>query len=147
MSEEGRWCEELYLRRTYRNDNGRYVVSQPFKREYPNDLQLGLSQNNAISQFKRNEARLMRNPDLKIQYDSVLQEYADLGHMIMVDENKENSSDTVYYLPHHAVFKPDSATTKLRVVFNASSPTSNGVSLNNLLYTGPVLQAIIQPSN
>ncbi|XP_075156709.1 uncharacterized protein LOC142229987 [Haematobia irritans] len=59
----------------------------------------------------------------------------------MVDENKVNSSDTVYYLPYHAVFKPDSATTKLRVVFNASSPTSNGGSLNNVLYTGPVLQA------
>ncbi|XP_075156697.1 uncharacterized protein LOC142229978 [Haematobia irritans] len=72
MSEEDRWCEELYLRTTYRNDNGRYVVSLPFKREYPKDLQLGLSRNNAISQFKRNESRLMRNPDLKIQYDRVL---------------------------------------------------------------------------
>ncbi|XP_075150742.1 uncharacterized protein LOC142224843 [Haematobia irritans] len=141
MSEEDRWCEELYLRTTYRNDNGRYVVSLPFKREYPKDLQLGLSRNNAISQFKRNESRLMRNPELKIQYDRVLLEYADLGHMTMIDENKVNSSNTVYYLPHHAVFKPDSATTKLRVVFNASSVTSNGVSLNNVLYTGPVLQA------
>ncbi|XP_075167697.1 uncharacterized protein LOC142239818 [Haematobia irritans] len=141
MSEEDRRCEELYLRTTYRNDNGRYVVSLPFKREYSKDLQLGLSRNNAISQFKRNESRLMRNPELKIQYDRVLQEYADLGHMTMIDGNKVNSSNSVYYLPHHAVFKLDSATTKLRVVFNASSPTSNGVSLNNVLDTEPVLQA------
>ncbi|XP_075167700.1 uncharacterized protein LOC142239822 [Haematobia irritans] len=141
MSEEDRRCEELYLRTTYRNDSGRYVVSLPFKREYSKDLQLGLSRNNAISQFKRNESRLMRNPELKIQYDRVLQEYADLGHMTMIDGNKVNSSNSVYYLPHHAVFKLDSATTKLRVVFNASSPTSNGVSLNNVLDTEPVLQA------
>lgn len=30
-----------------------------------------------------------------------------------------------YYLPHHAVIKPDRLTTKLRVIFNASSPTLN----------------------
>ncbi|XP_075150695.1 uncharacterized protein LOC142224793 [Haematobia irritans] len=112
---------------------GKVTQTKPLQsvREYPKDLKLGLSRNNAISQLKRNESQLMRNSELKIQYDRVLQEYADLGHMAMVDENKVNSSDTVYYLPHHAVFKPDSATTKLRVVFNASSPTSNGVSLNN----------------
>ncbi|XP_075155869.1 uncharacterized protein LOC142229212 [Haematobia irritans] len=85
MSDEDRWC-----------DNGRYVLSLPFKREFPNDLQLRLSRNNAISQFKRNESRLMRNLELKIQYDRVLQEYADLGIKVMVDDNKVNSSDTVF---------------------------------------------------
>ncbi|XP_060662116.1 uncharacterized protein LOC132795433 [Drosophila nasuta] len=51
------------------------------------------------------------------------------------------SSSGNYYLPHHAVLKPDSTTTKLRVVFNASSPTSNGKSLNDILHTGPILQS------
>ncbi|XP_068158789.1 uncharacterized protein [Drosophila tropicalis] len=46
-----------------------------------------------------------------------------------------------FYLPHHAVFKPDSTTTKVRVVFNASSKSTNGVSLNDILYPGPVLQS------
>ena len=46
-----------------------------------------------------------------------------------------------YYLPHHAVIKAESTTTKVRVVFNASSASSNGNSLNDVLYFGPTLQA------
>lgn len=45
-----------------------------------------------------------------------------------------------YYIPHHAVFRDSSATTRLRVVFNASCRTSNGASLNNHLLIGPKLQ-------
>ncbi|XP_070144622.1 uncharacterized protein [Drosophila kikkawai] len=41
----------------------------------------------------------------------------------------------------NVLFKPESATTKVRVVFNASSPSSNGNSLNDILYPGPVLQS------
>ncbi|XP_011687494.1 PREDICTED: uncharacterized protein LOC105449811 [Wasmannia auropunctata] len=44
-----------------------------------------------------------------------------------------------YYLPHHPVLK-DSSTSPIRVVFNASSTTSNGLSLNDCLLTGPKLQ-------
>ena len=45
-----------------------------------------------------------------------------------------------YYLPHHAVIRPESQTTKLRTVFNASFKTSNGLSLNDILMTGPIVQ-------
>jgi len=45
-----------------------------------------------------------------------------------------------YYLPHHAVLKPESATTKVRVVFNASSPLANVTGLNDVLHAGPILQ-------
>lgn len=38
---------------------------------------------------------------------------------------------TQYYIPHHGVYKESSLTTKLRVVFNFSSPSSNGISLND----------------
>ncbi|XP_070067196.1 uncharacterized protein [Drosophila virilis] len=51
-----------------------------------------------------------------------------------------SSNPNNFYLPHHAVFKPDSTTTNVRVVFNASS-VSNGKSLNNIPHTGPVLQS------
>ena len=43
----------------------------------------------------------------------------------------------IVYLPHHLVLKESSATTKIRVVFNASSLTSNNTSLNTHLHVGP----------
>lgn len=45
-----------------------------------------------------------------------------------------------YYLPHHGVFKEDSLTTKLRVVFDGSCPSTSGYSLNELQLIGPKLQ-------
>lgn len=48
--------------------------------------------------------------------------------------------ELAYYLPHHEVKRESSLTTKLKVVFNGSSNTTIGVSLNNLLYTGAKLQ-------
>ncbi|XP_065365492.1 uncharacterized protein LOC135958516 [Calliphora vicina] len=138
-SEREEICEELYRTTTYRNPDGRYVVSLPFRREFYNEVTLGDSRHSALSQFMRNETRLLKNPQLKSQYDTVISEYFEMGHIKAV--NPSDSKATSYYLPHHAVFKPDSLTTKLRVVFNASNPSSNGVSLNNILYPGPVLQA------
>ncbi|XP_058814206.1 uncharacterized protein LOC131678231 [Topomyia yanbarensis] len=83
------------------------------------------------------ERRLAANPELKAQYSEFIHEYQALGHM---SEVVEDTSDTVYYLPHHAVLKPDSTTTKLRVVFDASCRTSSGYSLNDALMVGPVVQ-------
>ncbi|XP_055605009.1 uncharacterized protein LOC129753236 [Uranotaenia lowii] len=44
------------------------------------------------------------------------------------------------YLPHHPVVKEASTTTKVRVVFDASCKTSSGISLNDSLLVGPVVQ-------
>lgn len=42
-----------------------------------------------------------------------------------------------FVIPPHCVIRPDSLTTKLRVVFDGSAKTSSGKSLNNILMTGP----------
>ncbi|XP_011698579.1 PREDICTED: uncharacterized protein LOC105456325 [Wasmannia auropunctata] len=49
-------------------------------------------------------------------------------------------SSQCVYIPHHPVIRESSLTTRLRVVFNASSLTINMTSLNNHLLTGPKLQ-------
>ncbi|XP_036347023.1 uncharacterized protein LOC118756361 [Rhagoletis pomonella] len=68
-------------------------------------------------------------------------EYESMGHMSKVNSIQSPDSVDNYYLPHHSVIKAESTSTKVRVVFNASSPTVNGVSLNDVLLPGPVLQS------
>ncbi|XP_043654518.1 uncharacterized protein LOC122620904 isoform X3 [Drosophila teissieri] len=136
VKESDNLCKENFARTTIRSRDGKYVVSLPFKDA--EHINLGHSRSFALAQFLRNETSLKRDPILKDTYDSVIKEYIDLGHMKPVPPN----TDTVnFYLPHHAVFKPESTTTKVRVVFNASSPSSNGNSLNDILHPGPVLQS------
>ena len=45
-----------------------------------------------------------------------------------------------FYLPHHCVFKDDSTTTKLRVVFDESAKTSTGKTLYDTLMIGLTVQ-------
>ncbi|XP_046808368.1 uncharacterized protein LOC124420202 [Lucilia cuprina] len=137
VSEESSLCEETFMTTTRRLPNGRYQVNLPFI--YP-PVELGNSRHVAMAQFLRNEKSLIKKPELKMEYDNVLQEYIELGHMRHIKYNPNTSSNTHYYLPHHAVVKLDRVTTKVRVVFNASSKTSNSNSLNDTLYTGPTLQ-------
>ncbi|XP_051864344.1 uncharacterized protein LOC127566357 [Drosophila albomicans] len=109
-------CEENFVKTTSRSKCGRYRVTLPFRK--PHGIELGHSRSIALAQFLKNENCLSRNDSLKA---------------IGTTPN--------FYLPHHAVFKPDSTTTKVRVVFNASCPSSNGKSLNDILHSGPILQS------
>ncbi|XP_068140719.1 uncharacterized protein [Drosophila tropicalis] len=104
-----------------RNVSGRYTVSLPFRD--PTNINLGHSRPGALAQFLKNEGRLLKNIPAKTEYGAVIQVYLDLGHMRQVPFDGSNNN---FYLPHHAVFKPDSTTTKVRVVFNASSKSTNG---------------------
>ena len=49
-------------------------------------------------------------------------------------------SRRVFYLPHHAVVRETSSTTRIRVVFNGSHRTNFGISINDLQHVGPKLQ-------
>ena len=57
--------------------------------------------------------------------------------MERVLEEELDDSAQIVYLPHHPVLRESSSTTKLRVVFNASSLTSNNTFLNTHLHVGP----------
>ena len=58
----------------------------------------------------------------------------------MSEVTDKSSLDQGYYLPHHAVVKETSPTTKLRVVFDASMKSPSGLSLNDCLMVGPTVQ-------
>lgn len=78
LSPEDRFCERLYKETTYRDDTGRFVVALPFKPEFPKSLILGHSRNIALAQFLRNEAKLLKTPQSKNDYDKVITEYLTL---------------------------------------------------------------------
>ena len=80
--------------------------------------------------------KLHQNANFGHLYADFLKEYEDLGHMIPISSEYSSSG---YYLPHHGVLRESSSTTKLRVVFNGSSTTSSGLSLNHILHIAPKL--------
>lgn len=55
-----------------------------------------------------------------------------LGHTQLC---KKITTDGNYYLPHHGVFQEDN----IRVVLNASTSTTNNVSINDTLHSGTKL--------
>lgn len=83
--------------------------------------------------FENLERKFKSDPKLHQTYTDFMREYLKLGHMSIATE------PGVYFLPHHAVFKP-SPVPKIRVVFDASAQVASGQSLNSRLYTGPKLQ-------
>ncbi|XP_031339663.1 uncharacterized protein LOC116168131 [Photinus pyralis] len=131
-------CEEHFKRSYSRNSEGRFIVRLPFK---TNQFQLGLSKEQAESRFLALESKLHRNPKLLNDYADFIYEYQKLGHMEVVQESQELSqTQSTFYLPHHAVLKSSSLTTKLRVVFDGSAKSTTGLSLNDTLMVGPTIQ-------
>jgi len=100
---------------------------------------LGNSYEIAWKRFGSLERKLNKNPELKEHYTQFINEYQVLGHMQLVNSDVQEA-EFVYYLPHHAVLKPSSLTTKLRVVFDASCKSDSGISLNDAMMIGPILQ-------
>lgn len=66
-------------------------------------------------------------------------DYLQSGHMSAVVKKSVGEENT-YFIPHNAVQRPESTIIKLRVVFDASTKTSLGHSLNVNLHCGQKLQ-------
>ncbi|XP_011859050.1 PREDICTED: uncharacterized protein LOC105556567 [Vollenhovia emeryi] len=130
-------CEKHFVETTTRNDQGRYIVHLPIKQEIC--AELGESRTIALNRLHALERRFDRDAQLKEQYSRVIREYATLGHMRPIIETSLHESGT-YYMPHHCVVKENAKSTKLRVVFDASCKSDSGISLNNSMMVGPVVQ-------
>lgn len=135
ISPEDDLCETKYLNSVYRNPEGRYVVALPFKDDEPS---FSNSRNLALKRFISLEQRLLKDPALYTEYSNFLKEYLNLNHMKLI--LNPILTEKSFYIPHHCVLKPDSLSTKLRVVFNASAKINNNISLNDTLLVGPKLQ-------
>ncbi|XP_065081373.1 uncharacterized protein LOC135703945 [Ochlerotatus camptorhynchus] len=137
LSIEESACEAIFEETTTRDPDGKFRVTLP-KRKHMLE-KLGESKAIAKKRYLSMEKRLNANPEMKALYSTFMHDYLSMGHMTEV-VNDDEESGPEYYLPHHAVLKPDSTTTKLRVVFDASYSTDSVVSLNDVLMVGPVVQ-------
>ncbi|GFW82093.1 DUF1758 domain-containing protein [Trichonephila clavipes] len=99
---------------------------------------LGDSKQMALCGLNSLWRRLVQDPKILELYRNFIREYLEMGHMEEVVEDEDSA--IVYYLPHHGVYRQESKTTPVRVVFNASSITTSGESLNSLQLNGGVIQ-------
>lgn len=139
ISPAERECEQLYASTVSRDSSGRYCTALPFCK---NPDSLGNSYAVAYRRLMNLERTKLRDPALRASYNEIIQEYIDQNYLTETTPSAANQT-IGYYIAHHPVIRNDKQTTKVRIVLDASAKSHNGVSLNDLLHTGPNLQADI----
>ncbi|XP_026471164.1 uncharacterized protein LOC113375440 [Ctenocephalides felis] len=138
MTGSDKACEDHFIANVARLENGQFEVALPF---VDNQIdKLGSSFAVAKYRFLNLERRFAKDNALFTAYSNFVKAYIDLGHAEeMVLTLEEAAKNKYYFLPHHPVVK-DNNFDKIRVVFDASAKSTSGISLNNILHTGPKLQ-------
>lgn len=133
--------KEHFLQTVTRSPEGQYCVCLPWVDERPK-----IPNNKAVA-----EKRLRSMTDKLVkqgrydEYHKVFRDWLDEGLIELVNDDVGGvDQKPVYYLPHRAVFKPDSKTTPVRPVFDASCKSGlRSPSLNDLLEKGPNLMELL----
>ncbi|XP_029673481.1 uncharacterized protein LOC115241711 [Formica exsecta] len=136
LTPEDQECENFYNETHARTAEGRCVVWLPVVAPLPDLSSTRFSAQQVL--LSGMEKRLDRDHRLHQLYEDFMQQYEALGHMGPVSQS-EPTEERVSYLPHHGVMRESSTSTKLRVVFNGSTTTASGDSLNRRLLVGPNL--------
>ncbi|XP_055839162.1 uncharacterized protein LOC129907116 [Episyrphus balteatus] len=111
LTDEEKHCETHFKTHLCFNLDDRLIVRLPFTKSSEH---LGNSKRTAVSCLLSMERRLANDPELYQQYRNFMNEYIAMGHMQKIPSSEVNIADNKgFYLPHHAVVKPSSTTTKL----------------------------------
>ena len=94
----------------------RYSVKLPWKEGHD---RLPDNYLNTLSRMKSQLKRLKREPELLKEYDTIIRVLVEAG--IVGEVAELGKVDKVHYLPHQAVVRKDAVTTKVRIVYDASS--------------------------
>ncbi|GFW02568.1 DUF1758 domain-containing protein [Trichonephila clavipes] len=116
--------------------DGRYVVQLPWK----DNLKESLDNNYGIAyeRFSKLCHNFQNDQSLYTEYKNVVDSYVEQN--IVERVSNTNVVDGVeFYLPHRAVIRHDRSSSKLRIVFDASSHKRGKFSLNDSLHIGPNL--------
>ena len=116
----------------------RYQVALPFKKNFSADdmvNNLGI----AVKRLYCLHKKLGPESALLQKHYEVLYEYEEEKIVERIPLDEIHKSHGVYYMPHRPVVKESSTSTRVRPVFDCSSKSYNGISLNDLHETGPSL--------
>lgn len=115
-----------------RDDTGSWVAPLPFRATRP---RLPNNRDQAVQRAKMLDTSLKKNPVKKAHLIEFMGNILDNNHAEVAPPLKEN--EECWYLPLFGVYHPKKPD-KIRGVFD-SSAKYNGISLNNILLTGPDL--------
>ncbi|VDN38110.1 unnamed protein product, partial [Cylicostephanus goldi] len=115
--------------------DGSIHVSFPWKSDHP---PLADNKPLAFRRLQNQYEKFRANPSAWEDYCRIFDEQLRSGIIEDVTDAPLQGPN-IYYIPHQAVYKEDSSTTKLRIVFDASSHQKGCPSLNDCLHQGPSL--------
>ena len=96
----------------------------------------------SLHHHKTHVARLEKEPEVLVEYASIIEDELEAGIMEKVVELEKALE--VHYLQHQAVIRKQSTTMKMQVVYDASSRESKtGMTLNDCLHVGPSLNPLL----
>ena len=128
---------EHFIKSIHLNKERRYGTKLPFKENHPvlyDHFDLCAKRLGRLFKKLKSDKELLKN------YNDV---FADQLKQDIIEEAPEDYKvRECHYLPHHAIFREDKNTSKIRIVFDASA-RSEGPRLNDCLYMGPQLTPLI----
>ncbi|GBN09917.1 hypothetical protein AVEN_161907-1 [Araneus ventricosus] len=127
--------------KTVRYKDNRYEVELPWKGDWHE-----LNDNYSVAKKRLDSLvrRFKNNPDLNLQYRETLHNYEKNGIIEKVPNPENPINKPVFYMPHQPLFRDESLTTKMRIVFDSSSSHSfHHLSWNDCLWPGTNLNSNI----
>ncbi|KAG7295220.1 hypothetical protein JYU34_022191 [Plutella xylostella] len=136
---EHEYSEKVFQDSVTLQDNT-FEVKYPLKLELQ-DVDHSNSYAIALQRLYNLEKRFQKDPEYYNLYKNFIHEYLELGHAKILDiSNCDPKDEPRFFLPHHGVLRPDKQSNKVRAVFDGSCKPKSGISLNDLLCNGPVVQ-------
>ena len=119
---EDKCADKLFNETITKESSGRYRVQWPWR---ANDEDLSPTFGLCMGRLRSLLKRLGESPHLLEEYSEVFKNQLEMG---IIEEAPQEFQGRVHYLPHQAVWTPHKASTKLRVVFDASAKGKKGGS-------------------
>ena len=117
----------------------RYTVRLPWKVSHE---ALPTNYTNSLARLKGLLVKLRKDEEVLKECQNIIDNQLETGVIEKVVDLE--TEDNCHYLPHRPVVRHNAETTKVRMVFDASSKTGKkGISLNDCLHVGPSLNPLL----